>query len=179
MRIVLVGHGRMGRLIEQTALAAGDEIAAVADIDNIGDLEKLGKVADVVIDCWEHEPDVDRTLLDRAALATPHIAGYSADGKANAAMQSVRAVSRFFGLGLDDWTPGGLPAPYNIDREELADVRDFFLRTYDIEADSRRLKEHPEQFEQLRSNYPFRREPVAYLDGQGATAEVERIWKGL
>ena len=50
MRIVLIGHGRMGRLIEQTALAAGDEIAAVADIDNIGDLEKLGKVADVVID---------------------------------------------------------------------------------------------------------------------------------
>ena len=50
MRILLVGHGRMGRLIEQTALAAGDEIAAVVDIDNIGDLEKLGKVADVVID---------------------------------------------------------------------------------------------------------------------------------
>lgn len=40
----------MGRLIEQTALAAGDEIAAVVDIDNISDLEKLGKVADVVID---------------------------------------------------------------------------------------------------------------------------------
>ena len=50
MRILLVGHGRMGRLIEQTALAAGDEIAAVVDIDNIGDLETLGKVADVVID---------------------------------------------------------------------------------------------------------------------------------
>ena len=50
MRILLVGHGRMGRLIEQTALAAGDEIAAVVDIDNISVLEKLGKVADVVID---------------------------------------------------------------------------------------------------------------------------------
>lgn len=50
MRIVLVGHGRMGRLIEQTALAAGDEIAAVADIDNISDLETLGKVGDIVID---------------------------------------------------------------------------------------------------------------------------------
>ena len=49
MRILLVGHGRMGRLIEQTALAAGDEIAAVVDIDNISDLEKMGKVADVVI----------------------------------------------------------------------------------------------------------------------------------
>ena len=50
MRIVLVGHGRIGRLIEQTALAAGDEIAAVADIDNISDLETLGKVGDIVID---------------------------------------------------------------------------------------------------------------------------------
>ena len=50
MRILLSGHGRMGRLIEQTALAAGDEIAAVVDIDNIGDLGTLGKVADVVID---------------------------------------------------------------------------------------------------------------------------------
>ena len=50
MRIVLIGHGRMGRLIEQTALAAGDEIAAVADIDNISDLETLGKVGDIVID---------------------------------------------------------------------------------------------------------------------------------
>ena len=50
MRIVLVGHGRMGRLIEQTALAAGDEIAAVVDIDTISALEKMGKVADVVID---------------------------------------------------------------------------------------------------------------------------------
>ena len=50
MRIVLVGHGRMGRLIEQTALAAGDEIAAVADIDNTSDLETLGKVGDIVID---------------------------------------------------------------------------------------------------------------------------------
>lgn len=50
MRILLVGHGRMGRLIEQTALAAGDEIAAVVDIDNISDLEKMGKVADVVMD---------------------------------------------------------------------------------------------------------------------------------
>ena len=50
MRIVLVGHGRMGRLIEQTALAAGDEIAAVVDIDNTSDLETLGKVGDIVID---------------------------------------------------------------------------------------------------------------------------------
>ncbi len=50
MKILLIGHGRMGQLIEKTALAAGDEIAAVIDIDNFSDLEKLGKVADVAID---------------------------------------------------------------------------------------------------------------------------------
>lgn len=140
--------------------ARGEIVETKALLDAID----RGLVSDVVLDCWEHEPDIDRTLLEKTVLATPHIAGYSADGKANAAMQSVRAVSRFFGLGLDDWTVESLPAPYVIDLNRLTDVREFFLQTYDIEADSRRLKEHPEHFEQLRSNYPFRREPKAYLD---------------
>lgn len=50
MNILLIGHGRMGQLIEQTAIAAGDQVSAVVDINNTGDLEKLGRVADVAID---------------------------------------------------------------------------------------------------------------------------------
>mgnify|MGYP000044821537 CR=1 FL=1 len=50
MKILLVGYGRMGHLIEQTALAAGDQIAAVVDVNNIADLETMGRIADVVID---------------------------------------------------------------------------------------------------------------------------------
>ena len=50
MRILLIGHGRMGQLIEQTALAAGDEITGVIDINNFTDLESMGPCADVVID---------------------------------------------------------------------------------------------------------------------------------
>lgn len=50
MKILLIGHGRMGRLIEQTALAAGDEIAAVVDSSSLDSLSTLGPVADVVID---------------------------------------------------------------------------------------------------------------------------------
>lgn len=50
MKILLIGYGRMGRLIEQTAVAAGDQIAAVVDIDTIGTLESMDRVADVAID---------------------------------------------------------------------------------------------------------------------------------
>lgn len=50
MKILLIGHGRMGRLIEQTALAGGDSIGGVIDIGNLSDLETIGRVADVAVD---------------------------------------------------------------------------------------------------------------------------------
>lgn len=50
MKILLIGYGRMGHLIEQTALAAGDRVVAALDIDNISDLASMDRVADVVID---------------------------------------------------------------------------------------------------------------------------------
>ena len=50
MKILLIGHGRMGRLIAETALAAGDEIVAVVDSSSLNSLQTLGKAADVVID---------------------------------------------------------------------------------------------------------------------------------
>lgn len=50
MKILLIGHGRMGHLIEQTALAGGDIIGGVIDIGNLGDLQTIGRVADIAID---------------------------------------------------------------------------------------------------------------------------------
>ena len=50
MKIVLIGYGRMGHLIEQTALANGDEVAGVVDIDNLSELPVLGRGADIAID---------------------------------------------------------------------------------------------------------------------------------
>ena len=56
-----------------------------------------------VLDVWEHEPAIDRRLLARTLLATPHIAGYSEQGKANATAMSVDTLARFFGLPLAGW----------------------------------------------------------------------------
>ncbi len=50
MKILLIGHGRMGRMIEQTALTAGDSMGGIIDIGNLSDLETIGRVADVAID---------------------------------------------------------------------------------------------------------------------------------
>ena len=118
---------------------------------------KQGKIADVVLDCWEHEPIVDNDLLQATLLSTPHIAGYSADGKAKATEMSVRAVSRFFDLGLDDFTVSDL-SPKQVKLVTRHHLPQALLANYDIRVDSDQLRAHPERFEALRSHYAVRRE---------------------
>lgn len=130
-------------------------------------------VGEVVLDCWENEPNIDRELLYLTTLATPHIAGYSADGKSNAAMQSVRSLSRFFNLGLNFWEVPQLEEPLDIDFNYPTSFSSFLQDSYQIEADSLRLKFSPDTFENQRSHYPFRREPKAYLSVMNDTFREE------
>lgn len=110
-----------------------------------------------VLDVWEHEPELDPELLERALLATPHIAGYSQQGKANATAMAVAAVSRRFQLPLEGWYPPEVErsAPRPISWPELCRT---MPQHYDIEAESSRLKHHPDTFEALRDNYAYRHE---------------------
>lgn len=110
-----------------------------------------------VLDVWEHEPQIDARLLDRALLATPHIAGYSLQGKANATAMSVATLSRFFSLPLEGWYPPQVTpaAPRPISWEELCAT---IGEAYDIEAESRLLKSRPGDFEALRDHYAYRKE---------------------
>ena len=134
-----------------------------------------------VLDVWEGEPEPDRALMDLLDVATPHIAGYSADGKANGTTASVRTVAEVLGLPLSDWRPAAIPAPpqpldFTLDaagkrRQEV--LAEALLHTYDPLADDRALRAHPECFEQLRGDYPVRREPTAFtLRLQGGTPEL-------
>ena len=70
-----------------------------------------GIISGYIADCWENEPEIDLELLNRTVFGTPHIAGYSKDGKANGTTMSVRAVSRFFNLGINEWKPDRVEIP--------------------------------------------------------------------
>ena len=117
----------------------------------------LASGAEFAADVWEHEPDIDRRMLQRAFLATPHIAGYSLQGKANAAAMAVAAVAEFFALPLAGWYPEGVAhsVPRPIGWDELCAT---IGGRYDIAAESARLKSHPEDFERLRNGYAYREE---------------------
>ena len=144
---------------------------------------KAGRIKAAVLDVWENEPDIDLELLDLLAIATPHIAGYSADGKANGTAASVQAVAACLGLPLTDWAPQTIPEPAG--SPESVPVLDFegtlefivnaegknvqeilseaILRTYDVLADDKALRSNPELFEKLRGNYPVRRDFGAFV----------------
>lgn len=110
-----------------------------------------------IFDVWEDEPNIDPTTLDRAALATPHIAGYSKQGKANATAMSVRALASYFGLPLMTWYPDGITptTPKDITWQELCDTIDSHCP---ICTQTEALKQQPEEFETMRNNYEYRNE---------------------
>jgi erythronate-4-phosphate dehydrogenase len=141
----------------------------VTDTPSLKSALKSGLISGAVIDCWENEPELDRELLDLADLATPHIAGYSKDGKANGTMMSVRALSRFFNLGIDKWRCSGVELPESTElfidgtgkttQQVLAEA---IFATYDIREDDSRLRSSVETFELQRGDYPVRREFPAF-----------------
>lgn len=140
---------------------------------------KAGTLRGAVLDVWENEPDIDRELMGLLEYSTPHIAGYSADGKANGTTMSVRTVASVLGLPLTDWTASGVPAPaqplsFSIDAAGKTDAQvlaEAILYTYDVQRDTDALRAAPELFEKLRGDYPVRREPTAFtLQLKGGTA---------
>jgi erythronate-4-phosphate dehydrogenase len=127
---------------------------------------EIKNIAGAVIDVWENEPNIDLKLLKLAHIATPHIAGYSADGKANGTAMSVQAISRFFNLGMDNWQPTNVPQAHEnllqFNCKEKSKEKIFYELSnfaYNIQLDSDKLKKLPETFELQRENYPIRREP--------------------
>lgn len=99
---------------------------------------KTGAVAAAAIDCWEGEPKISEDLMSLCTIATPHIAGYSIEGKRRAADAVVAAIE-----GNRAPEAPGIPSEYT---------------PYDIMADTLAFKSSPTEMERLRNNYPLRNE---------------------
>lgn len=108
------------------------------------------------IDVWEHEPNIDTRLLNKAFVATPHIAGYSLQGKANATAMVINALARYFHLPLTNWYPEGISQTIakDIDWQTLTSTIDNYC---DLDTESAPLKAGND-FEYLRNNYNYRTE---------------------
>lgn len=108
------------------------------------------------LDVWENEPNIDAQLLERAFVTTPHIAGYSLQGKANATAMSVGALADHFQLPLKGWYPPQCSPtiPMEIGWQELCQTIDSYCN---LENESAPLK-NGGNFESLRNSYHYREE---------------------
>ena len=160
----------------------------VVDGNALKNTLKNGQIGAAALDVWENEPNIDLELLSTLNIATPHIAGYSVDGKANGTTMSVRAVSRFFGLPLTKWQASQLPSPQQSLRFELdcrgksvqQCLKEAIWYTYPVNDDDGRLRASPATFEKQRGDYPVRREFEAFeIDVKNPTAEAVKRLQAL
>ena len=123
-------------------------------VDNMAVVNSSHRYA---FDVWESEPHIDPKTLQQAMLATPHIAGYSLQGKANATSMSINALARHFNLPLTEWRPTEvLPTtPRLLSWEDMCATIERYC---DIVSETETLKRSPEHFESLRNDYRYREE---------------------
>jgi len=145
----------------------------VVDSEALKTAIRSGRLRAVVLDVWENEPNIDMELLEMVDIGTPHIAGYSLDGKIAGMIMIYKEVCEYFRLGVKFDIEDFLPEPAirqlrmdpNTDDEQDA-LADAVQKIYKIREDDvrlRRILEKPvekrgEFFDSLRKNYPVRRE---------------------
>ncbi|MFN3873943.1 MAG: 4-phosphoerythronate dehydrogenase [Ignavibacterium sp.] len=144
----------------------------------------------VILDVWENEPDLDLSLLERVKIGTPHIAGYTLEGKVNGTIMIFDALNKF--LGTDYKFDFNLPEvrnnllSYSKDDFDEEELNNLLIRIYDIDSDNLQMKkmlyfnrqDRIKYFDNLRKYYPLRREFNNYLI-QTNSDKMKEILKGL
>ena len=162
---------------------------AVADTEALKAAIESNRLGPVVLDVWENEPDIDVELLRMVDVATPHIAGYSLDGKIRGMIMIYKAACEFFGVeprfDVDDFLPAAQTPEVRLNPQHGSEqemLRETVRQAYDIERDDSNMRgllavpvgERPKLFDDLRKNYPVRREfyntTVRVGDTSGAIA---------
>lgn len=152
---------------------------AVHDTNALLKARKEGRISEIILDCWENEPAINRELLQLSTLATPHIAGFSADGKANGTRMCLENIERFFGIKIEKLGEVAPPAPINrvIDLNQFTDhrIEQALLSCFNPLVIDTMLRDTPEKFEWFRGNYNHPREYQAYTVINGTPEEASLL----
>ena len=138
-------------------------------VDEAALLANIHKLAAVVLDVWVGEPNINKELLQSAFIATPHIAGYSAEGKIKGTQMAVEAIRRYMrDNGLTASTcpaaagtcsiPEEQPIPVDFRGKNIDEISQMLERIFPIQELSNALKANPHTFEEMRNNYNYRHE---------------------
>jgi erythronate-4-phosphate dehydrogenase len=133
-------------------------------VDDDALMAAFPKLGPVIIDTWNNEPDVNRELISKATIATPHIAGYSYQGKQRATAAAVRSVARYFKIEpLYEFFPKTELEELEAVKLDLAgltqgEITSVFQYNYPIFTDDFMFRVNPGKFDELRQQYRYRRE---------------------
>ncbi|WP_442915390.1 4-phosphoerythronate dehydrogenase [Marinobacter sp. OP 3.4] len=149
-------------------------------IDNQALLRRLDEpdAPTVVLDVWENEPEPPPALVDRCWLATPHIAGYSLEGKSRGTEMVARALHQWAGAPMETDLAAVLPVPplselrFTARATPMEALHRALMACYDPRDDDTRLRAVYADmagpgstvgpaFDGLRKHYPVRREPAS------------------
>ena len=166
---------------------------AVTDTTTLKAAISSEKLGGAVIDVWENEPNIDIELLRMVDISTPHIAGYSLDGKVAGTIMIYEAACECFGLepkySVEDFLPEPQIKQINMDTgptDAEQTLNEIVQQVYCINRDDFNTREiatlppeaRPKLFDDLRKTYPERREfhntAVALKDRQSPLARKLR-----
>ncbi|MBR4089247.1 MAG: 4-phosphoerythronate dehydrogenase [Bacteroidales bacterium] len=120
------------------------------------------KLSGIILDVWNGEPDIDLELLEMADIATPHIAGYSYEGKVNGTTMAVKALAEYFNIeplkNFRITPPDSNKNFFNKENLTQNQISEYFENIFPIFEHCADLKQNPQDFEKLRSNFKYRRE---------------------
>ncbi len=188
----MIDSGLLSRL-RPDAVLFNTSRGAVAETSSLLGAAREKRLAACILDVWENEPGIDAEVARLALVGTPHIAGYSFDGKVRGTEMVRSAVARHF-RRADEWDPSLLmppPVVVRLDLSGLAEeeaVAKCVRAVYDVREDDRRLKEtlalpsdeRAAAFDRLRKDYSVRREfDRARLELQGANPAALAALRGL
>ena len=150
----------------------------------------LKKKLSVILDVWENEPNINQELLNKVKIASPHIAGYSLEGKVNGTVILHKALCKYLKVS-STWVPKLPPVDDKIvtsNTEIQQSLQKIFSSIYDIRNDDSQIrkineidnKERGSYFDSLRKNYLLRREFTNYkVQMRNGNNELEKMLKTL